>query len=449
MTEIVDTQIEQWRAFLSSRPGVAATDVDELTDHLLSHIDALETKGLNRDEAFLVAVKRVGALDEVAGEFAREHSDRLWKQLVLPKKVTEPGSGNRSLWVMLLFAVLLGLLFRFTLDATMSFYGDEPITPILALIAGGAVVVGGYFAWLRRPFQWPMLVAIVVLSGIIFAVGQWYPWQDPEHTMGLFLFHAPIAVLVALGTIYLADGWRQASRWMDYIRFLGEAVIYYALISMGVSVLTLLAFATFEFFGVDSQFIYIDVLPFLTGASVIVAIWLVQAKQNVVENMAPVLSMIFTPLFTVLLVIFVVLTFVTGQWLSIDRDMLIIVDIILAFVWALLLFSVSARPAGPPKVFDWLQIALVGSALLVDAIVLTGIAARLFEFGFTPNRVAALGENLVILVNLIVSLVLYLRFVLQGRSFAALERWQTRYIPVVGAWALFVALFFPLIFGFK
>jgi hypothetical protein len=34
---------------------------------------------------------------------------------------------------------------------------------------------------------------------------------------------------------------------------------------------------------------------------VIVAAWLVESKQRVVENMAPVLTMIFTPLFAVML----------------------------------------------------------------------------------------------------------------------------------------------------
>ena len=35
-----------------------------------------------------------------------------------------------------------------------------------------------------------------------------------------------------------------------------------------------------------------------------VASWLVEAKQNVIENMAPVLTHLFTPLFTLLLLAF-------------------------------------------------------------------------------------------------------------------------------------------------
>src|SRR4029434_7613794 len=43
----------------------------------------LFSAGLATDEAFVVAVKRLGNLDALSREFAREHSDRLWRQLVL------------------------------------------------------------------------------------------------------------------------------------------------------------------------------------------------------------------------------------------------------------------------------------------------------------------------------------------------------------------------------
>jgi hypothetical protein len=91
---------------------------------------------------------------------------------------------------------------------------------------------------------------------------------------------------------------------------------------------------------------------------------------------------------------------------------------------------------------------LVVSALLADAVALWAVAARITEFGFTPNRTAALGENAILLVNLAWSAVLYLRF-LRGRgSFAKLERWQTDYLPVYAAWAALVVVLFPPVFGY-
>lgn len=91
--------------------------------------------------------------------------------------------------------------------------------------------------------------------------------------------------------------------------------------------------------------------------------------------------------------------------------MLIAFDLLLVLVLALLLYSVSARdPRSSPGVFDVLQVVLVVSALLADAVALWAIAARITEFGFSPNRVAVLGVNAILLVNLAWSAVLYIRF---------------------------------------
>jgi hypothetical protein len=114
------------------------------------------------------------------------------------------------------------------------------------------------------------------------------------------------------------------------------------------------------------------------------------------------------------------------------------------------LFAASARDAAaPPDLFDRLQLLLVISALVVDAVALTAIAARIFEFGFTPNRVAALGENLILLVNLAGSAWLYGRFLRHRGSFAALERWQIAYLPVYSVWAALVVIAFPPAFGYR
>jgi uncharacterized membrane protein YidH (DUF202 family) len=88
-------------------------------------------------------------------------------------------------------------------------------------------------------------------------------------------------------------------------------------------------------------------------------------------------------------------------------------------------------------------------ALIADAFALAAIAARIQEFGSTPNRLAALGFNLILLANLAWSAVLYVRF-LRGRgTFEALERWQTAYLPVYSAWAAIVVVAFPPLFGFR
>jgi hypothetical protein len=175
----------------------------------------------------------------------------------------------------------------------------------------------------------------------------------------------------------------------------------------------------------------------------------VEAKQSVIENMAPVLTRLFTPLFAAVLVTFLGTLVFTGRGIDIERNVLIAFDLLLVAVLGLTLYSVSARdPQSPPGVFDVLQVVLLVSALLADAVALWAIAARISEFGFSPNRVAALGENVILLVNLAWSAALYISF-LRGRgSFARLERWQTDYLPVYAAWAALVVIAFPPLFGY-
>jgi hypothetical protein len=169
----------------------------------------------------------------------------------------------------------------------------------------------------------------------------------------------------------------------------------------------------------------------------------------VIENMAPVLTRLFTPLFALALLGFLGTMVFTGRGIEIEREALIIFDLVLVLVLGLLLYSISARdPQAPPGAFDRLLVLLLVSALVADAFALAAIGARISEFGFTPNRVAALGENVVLLGNLGWSTVLYIRF-LRGRSpFASLERWQTAYLPAYSLWAAIVVVGFPSVFGF-
>ena len=177
---------------------------------------------------------------------------------------------------------------------------------------------------------------------------------------------------------------------------------------------------------------------------------MVEAKESVIEHLAPVLTRLFTPLFTTLLLAFLATMAWTGSPINVEREVLIGFDLLLVLVVGLVLYAASARdPQAPPDFFDHLQLLLVVSALAVDGVALAAIAARIAEFGLTPNRVAALGENLILLVNLAWSAWLCGAFLLRRGSFAALERWQVAYLPVYPAWAALVVVVFPPLFGYR
>src|SRR5690606_9839250 len=111
---VLEEQIAQWRTYLQRRQAIHAVDVAELEDHLREQVAGLTEGGLAADEAFLVAVKRMGNLDALSREFAREHSERLWKQLVVAP--AEPGAagavGRSDLGVAFGVAVLVGIVIK-------------------------------------------------------------------------------------------------------------------------------------------------------------------------------------------------------------------------------------------------------------------------------------------------------------------------------------------------
>jgi hypothetical protein len=262
--------------------------------------------------------------------------------------------------------------------------------------------------------------------------------------------HLPIALWLAVGLAYVADDWRSSRRRMDFIRFTGEWFVYFVLMGLGGGVLIGFMYGTFEAIGLAPEaFIAQWVLPCGAVAGIVVAGWLVEAKQSVVENIAPVLARLFTPLFTAVLLAFLVAVGSTSSGIDVEREALILFDLLLVVVLGLLLYSISARdPLAPPGLFDKLQLALVVSALAIDVLVLVEITGRISEYGTTPNKAAAVGENVILLANLAWSAWLLARFVRRHAPFVALERWQTGYLPVYGAWAWIVVLVFPPLFGY-
>jgi hypothetical protein len=184
-------------------------------------------------------------------------------------------------------------------------------------------------------------------------------------------------------------------------------------------------------------------------ASVVVAARLVEAKQSVIENMAPVLTSVFTPLFALMLLAAIIGMTLTGNFIDAEREVLILFDMLLVLVLGLVLYSLSARDSDArPTLMDAVQLVLVVSALVIDVLALAAILSRITEFGWTPNRTAGLGLNVVLLANLVWTAWLLAAFLRGRRPFSDLERWQTAYIPVYAAWAAIVVAVFPPLFAF-
>ncbi len=350
----LEHQIAQWRDYLRRRDAIHTADVEELEGHLRDQVAALEEAGLAGDEAFLVAVKRMGSLDALSREFAREHSERLWKQLVVaPDSSNESGRAVRVETVIVVglaaaaaLAIKAPELFGYHFgggSAHFAFYARN-----LSLFA--LPFLAGYFAWKRGLISLSHLWLLLpfVAAGVF---ANFYPFEQDSHTLTLTVLHLPIALWLVVGITYAGGGWRAGEGRMDFIRFSGEFFIYYVLIALGG--LVFMMFTQFMFFAIDihvGRLLQEWLLPCGALGAVIVSAWLVEAKQSVIENIVPVLTRLFTPLFAVLLLVFLVAMVWTASGIHVDREVLIGFDLLLIVVLGLLLYSISARdPAGAAK----------------------------------------------------------------------------------------------------
>ena len=445
MSGEVETQIGAWRAAILRGRAVIESDADELEGHLREQISDLQDAGLTGDEAFLIAVRRLGQVDQITAEFAREHSERLWKQLEIPR----PDDGRRQpMLTMLGFAAIAAVF----IQAARILSGVPRVTDswfIRDLSLFVLPVLAAYFAVLSR-MPWSRVLALGGATAALALAVNLFPFSPGASTDLLIAIHLPVVLWFVVGAAYVGGDVRSSSRRMDFIRFTGEWAIYYALIALGGAVLVGLTVAVLTPIAPESVG---EVLTWIltSGAAgaVIVAAWLVEAKKSVIENLAPVLTAIFTPLFAVMLLVSAIVYTVAGIGREFDRDLLMVFDVLLLVVLGLVIYGISARGMNRASgAMDVTRLVAVVAAIVLDILVLVSMFARVGELGFTANRVAALGLNVILLVNLAVTAWLIARQLAGRVQPARLERWQTGYLPVFAVWVALVVLALPPLFHF-
>jgi hypothetical protein len=245
--------------------------------------------------------------------------------------------------------------------------------------------------------------------------------------------------------------WRTNKGRMDFIRFTGEGLIYGSLVMFGLWVLLGFTAIIFQSISIDIERFIENYFIFYGGcAAAMITVYLVETKKSIVENFAPILAKIFSPLFLITMVTFLGVVVITGNSPFVERNFLIGFDLMLVLVLGMVLYIISARNIYDNiNIFDYLNVALVIVAIIVDGVALSAIIFRLSEYGISPNKMAALGENILLLVNLAGLVWLYIRYFMRKIEFKIIESWQTKYLTVYVIWMAIVVFVFPVVFGFK
>lgn len=446
----LEEKIKEWRDLYASTGSMRKEDIDELEDHLREEIHDLNSKGLTEEEAFIIAAKRLGKLPLLSKEFTKVNTHNLWKTLISePEDAGERAASVRELFLVIglmvaaVFLSELPKLFGFTFQNNPLFYLKNLSFYVLPLVA--------IFFYIKKGSSPGTLALVLFVFGLSLIFINIYPYKEPFHTGVLTVLHLPLFLWFLCGIVYTAHDWRGSSGWMDFLRFTGELFIYTTLLVCGVMVVTGLIILLFEAIDIRAESFAVE--HFLVPVAIsmpIIGSYLVEEKKSVVENLAPILARIFAPVLLIIMLIFLASMVILQKSPFMERDFLIGFDLMLVLVLGIVFYILSTREENQtPQFYDWISLALITVALAVDIVALFAIIFRLNAFGISPNKTAALGENILIFIHLLGTGILFIQFFRGKVTFSRIEKWQTDFLPVFAVWLGIVALLFPILFGFN
>lgn len=266
--------------------------------------------------------------------------------------------------------------------------------------------------------------------------------------------HLPLVAWAVVAVAHAGGDPRPRAARLAFVRFTGEWALHLVLLALGGGVLTVLTGALLAPVGVDLDVLAAWVLPSGAAGAAVVATWLVDARRGV-GAIAPTLAAVFTPLFAVMTVVVLATYASTGLGAGFDRELVAVVDALLVVVFGLVLFGVAAedrgaapgRRGGPGRWSAVTRLVAIIGALGLDLVVLSTMARRVGDLGATPNRVVALGLNVVLAVGLAGGAVAAARTLAGRAPDDALATWLSRYLPVPALWAAAVVVVLPRAFG--
>lgn len=403
---------------------------------------ALEKLYREEPEAFLQAFP--AALEQ--------HPDSLvlaaWKERLYfgeefdsDRPVQKSSKIKSPLWAVGLLAVLAGISTRVLL-----FLVEEQTIAPANLVFGVMPLLAALFLYYSRPER-RVTIALILCFLIPAIYLNVLPLEERDSILLSYL-HLPFFLWVVVGMAFTGNAYRESSARLAYLKFNGEFAILYAILAISGGLLTALTMALFQFVGLEIEEFYFSnvVLPGAAFLS-LVASWLVTGKLKLSQALAPLIARIFSPLVLMTLLAYLVTVVLIGKNPFLDRGFLLVFNGILLCVLAIAIFSITELHGDQKKsISDYINTALIALALIIDSIAFAAIAFRLSSYGITPNRLAVMGANLIIWVNLASILLASARYLWNKTKVTDIQKAVTDYLPIYGLWAAFVTFSFPLLF---
>ena len=355
------------------------------------------------------------------------------------------GTG-RELSGVIIAALLAGLIAKlpaiFNLNETF-FYTRNAGFIIFPLLTA-------YFAWKNKLAAGKIVfVAAATLAGLAFI--NFFPDVKKSDTLVLSCIHLGLFLWCVLGFAFVGETGNNKERRLGYLKYNGDLVVMTTLILIAGAIMTGVTIGLFSLIGFHiEEFYFKNVVIIGLAAAPIVGTWLTQTNPQLVGKVSPVIAKLFSPLVAVMLVVYLIAMVYAHKNPYNDREFLLIFNGLLIGVMAIIFFSVAeASKTDKNYTQTWVLFLLSVVTLVVNGVALSAILFRISEWGFTPNRAAILGGNILILINLLLVTAQFFRILSKKAGISAVGRVISFYLPVYFIWTIIVAFIFPLIFGFK
>jgi len=311
-------------------------------------------------------------------------------------------------------------------------------------------ILATYFCWKNRlPKKKIIITGVIFLITLIFI--NLLPANNNSNTLILSLFHIPIFLWTVVGFSYVGNSLNDNRKRIEFLRYNGELLIMSGLILITGAVLTAITIGLFTVIGFDiNEFYFKHVVIFCLPIIPILGTFLTQTNPQLVNKVSPVIAKIFSPLVLITVVVYLIAILFSGKNLYNDRDFLMLFNGLLIGVIAIILFSVSTTTnQNISQVSGIILFALSVVTVIVSCMALSAILFRISTLGITPNRLAVVGANLLMLTNLFwISFQLF-KTVLKKSDISSVENAIASFIPFYILWTIIVGFFFPLLFNFR
>jgi hypothetical protein len=307
-----------------------------------------------------------------------------------------------------------------------------------------------YFNWKNnQSLNKLFLPLIIIVSAALYI--NWLPNDPVSNSITLSYFHLPIMIWVLLGYTYIGGTIGGFNQGIGYLRFTADLLVMSVIILLSGFLFMAMTMGLFKLIGIDTAYIVQNYMLIWGLPSIpIIASYLVTNNPQIVNKISPIIAKIFTPMVTLMLFLFLFGIIVTGKNPSKDREFLFVFNGLLIGVMALIIFSLSEMTKKGKQVFQlYTLLALSSLTILINGVALYAIVFRLIEFGFSANRIAVMGADVVIFVHLL--LVAHKLYLLNKSTFEVQEVEKTagQYLPIYFIWTALVVFLLPLLFGFK